>query len=95
MASLAKPALLADRYGTTAYATIAGILATPITLARAAAPLGAAGLHAAGGYPLVLAAVAACCLAAALGVLSYAAIPHSDEFRPARRSILPEVKTEA
>ncbi|WP_236648174.1 hypothetical protein [Micromonospora sicca] len=35
--SLATPALLADRYGTTAYATIAGRLAAPVTIAKATA----------------------------------------------------------
>lgn len=68
IASLIKPPLLAERYGTTAYATIAGILTTPVTLARATAPLAAAGLFGIGGYPLVLAAIAAACLAAAVGI---------------------------
>ncbi len=45
VASLAGPALLADRYGTTAYASIAGTLAAPVTLAKAAAPLTAAALY--------------------------------------------------
>ncbi len=57
VASLVKPALLADRYGTTAYGTIAGILSTPITLAKATAPLAAASLLAASGYPPVLVAI--------------------------------------
>jgi MFS family permease len=70
VASLVKPSLLADRYGTTAYATIAGILATPITLAKAVAPLGAAGLLTAGGYPPVLAAIGAACLVAAAGIVA-------------------------
>lgn len=75
VASLAKPALLADRYGTTAYGTIAGILATPITLARAVAPLGAAGLLTAGGYPAVLVAIGVCCLVATVGILARATSP--------------------
>lgn len=58
VASLVKPALLADRYGTTAYATIAGILATPIT---------------AGGCPPVLAAIGAACVIAAVGIVARAA----------------------
>jgi predicted MFS family arabinose efflux permease len=74
-ASLVKPALLADRYGTTAYATIAGILATPITLAKAAAPLAAAGLQTTAGYPAVLTAVGAACLLAAIGILARADSP--------------------
>ncbi|GIJ47953.1 hypothetical protein Val02_48390 [Virgisporangium aliadipatigenens] len=42
MSSLASPSLLADRYGSTGYATVAGTLATPVTLAKAGGPLGAA-----------------------------------------------------
>lgn len=75
VASLVKPALLADRYGTTAYATIAGILATPITVAKAVAPLGAAGLYAAVGYPPVLAVIGAACLVAAVGIVARATSP--------------------
>jgi hypothetical protein len=40
--SLAAPALLADLYGTTEYASIAGILALPVTISRATAPPAAA-----------------------------------------------------
>ena len=36
--SSAKPVLLADRYGTRRYATIAGILVVPMTVAKATAP---------------------------------------------------------
>jgi predicted MFS family arabinose efflux permease len=75
VASLAKPTLLADRYGTTAYATIAGILTTPITLAKATAPLAAAALLGNGGYPAVLAAIGALCVVAAAGILARAATP--------------------
>ncbi|MBQ1048927.1 MFS transporter [Micromonospora sp. C51] len=73
IAHLAAPALLTGRYGTTAYATIAGRLAAPVTIARATAPLGAAAiLHTGGGYLLVLAAVAVCCVLAAAGMLARA-----------------------
>jgi predicted MFS family arabinose efflux permease len=75
VASLVKPTMLADRYGTTAFATIAGIIATPITLAKAAAPLAAAGLLAAGGYVRMLVAVGAACLIAAVGILARASSP--------------------
>ncbi|MEU8265120.1 MFS transporter [Micromonospora sp. NPDC048999] len=69
--SLATPALLAERYGTTAYATIAGRLAAPVTIARATGPLAAAVLlHTNGDYQLLLAAVAACCALAAIGITS-------------------------
>ncbi len=73
VASLASPALLADRYGTTAYASIAGTLATPVTLAKAGAPLGAAALYTAtGGYTPVLVTIGACSLIAAAGILARA-----------------------
>jgi predicted MFS family arabinose efflux permease len=42
VATIARPAILATRYGTTRYATIAGIMALPTTLAKAGAPLAAA-----------------------------------------------------
>ncbi|RKR93035.1 putative MFS family arabinose efflux permease [Micromonospora pisi] len=71
IASLAAPALLTERYGTAAYATIAGTLATPVTLAKAGAPLGAAALLSAnGGYSAVLAAISGTCLVAVAGILT-------------------------
>jgi predicted MFS family arabinose efflux permease len=42
VSTIAKPAILAERYGTTRYATIAGTIAVPITLAKAVAPMAAA-----------------------------------------------------
>lgn len=75
ISSLATPALLADRYGTTAYATIAGTLSIPITLAGACAPLAAATLHAAAGYALVLLAVGTSCLIAAVGITTGTTLP--------------------
>ncbi|MEU9826291.1 MFS transporter [Micromonospora chersina] len=68
IASLATPALLADRYGTTAYATIAGRLTAPVTTAKAAAPLLAATFLSHGGYHLLLASVTTACLLAAVGM---------------------------
>ncbi|PWR09027.1 MFS transporter [Micromonospora acroterricola] len=74
--SLATPALLADRYGTTAYASIAGRLAAPVTIAKATAPLAAAVLlHTADGYTPLLAAVATCCALAAIGMTLRARTP--------------------
>lgn len=71
--SLATPALLADRYGTTAYASVAGRLAAPVTIAKATAPLAAAVLlHTAGGYTPLLAAAATCCAFAAIGMTARA-----------------------
>jgi len=89
ISSLASPALLADRYGTVAYATVAGILAVPVTLARAGAPLGAAALHTAGGYPPVLTAIGAACLVAAGGILVRAAAPSPVPDAPAAAAVGP------
>jgi MFS family permease len=73
VASLASPALLADRYGTTAYASIAGTLATPVTLAKAGAPLAAAALYTATGtYTPVLLTIGASSIIAAAGILTRA-----------------------
>ena len=66
VASVATPAILLDRYGDKGYATIAGILATPTTIGRASAPLGAAALIGTVGYrPVVLGAAATCLVSAA------------------------------
>jgi predicted MFS family arabinose efflux permease len=66
VATIARPAILADRYDTTAYATLAGILAVPLTVAKALAPLAAAALHdATGDYTATALAVAALCALAA------------------------------
>ncbi|MEU4366644.1 MFS transporter [Micromonospora chersina] len=85
IASLATPALLADRYGTTAYATIAGRLAAPVTTAKAAAPLLAATLLSHGGYHLLLAAVTGACLLAAVGMRSVGSRSGRDEHDGKRR----------
>ncbi|MGI5243158.1 MFS transporter [Dactylosporangium sp. CA-139066] len=83
VASLAAPALLADRYGTTAYATIAGTLAAPVTLAKAAAPLGAAILYSAGGgYTPVVTAIGGACLIATAGILARATAPAPANMSP-------------
>ncbi|MEV1321471.1 MFS transporter [Micromonospora arborensis] len=71
--SLATPALLADRYGTTAYASVAGRLAAPVTIAKATAPLAAAVLlHTTGGYTPLLVVAAICCALAAIGMTARA-----------------------
>jgi MFS family permease len=73
VATIARPAVLAARYGTTGYATIAGLLTVPMTIAKAGAPLAAAALHTATRtYTPVLVATAIGCLIAAVGL---AAIP--------------------
>jgi MFS family permease len=76
VATIAHPALLAERYGTTGYATISGLLTVPVTLARAGAPLAAAALlHATRSYTTVWVAIAACCMVAAIGMLTRAGLP--------------------
>ncbi len=69
VATIARPLVLAEHYDVRRFATLAGVLTVPMTVAKAAAPLLAAVLAAtAGGYRPVLAAVAACCLVAAVAV---------------------------
>ncbi|GIE36656.1 MFS transporter [Actinoplanes italicus] len=76
ISSLATPQLLADRYGITAYASIAGTLAAFVTLAKAGAPLAAASLlSSSGGYLIALATIGSACLVAAGGILARAASP--------------------
>ena len=69
--TIARPALLADRYGTAAYATLSGALALPITVSKAVAPLLAAGVAQLAGYPSVMIAVAAACGLGALSLVAY------------------------
>lgn len=90
IASVATPTLLADRYGTVAFATIAGSIAVPITLARAGAPLAAAALVAAAGYPPVVVGISAACLVAAAGIVVRATAPspvHGDQDTGHRRRV--------
>jgi MFS family permease len=71
VATIARPALLADRYGTAGYATIAGVLTVPLTVAKAGAPLAASVVRGhAGTYSPVVLAVAVACLLAATGLWS-------------------------
>ncbi|MDY7088458.1 MAG: MFS transporter [Actinomycetota bacterium] len=68
--SIAKPFLLAERYDTRRYATIAGILVVPMTVAKAVAPLAAAALHTAtGGYMSVFLATTTVCVIAAAALI--------------------------
>jgi hypothetical protein len=71
VAAIAKPVLLADRYDIRRYATIAGVLVVPMTIAKAAAPLGAAALHTyTGTYTSVLLTTAALCAVAAAALFA-------------------------
>ncbi|WUJ71721.1 MFS transporter [Kribbella soli] len=65
VSSVATPAILLDRYGAAGFGTIAGMLGTPTSIAKALGPLGGAGLADAFGYrPLVLSVAVACAVAA-------------------------------
>jgi predicted MFS family arabinose efflux permease len=78
--SLARAALVAEVYGLAAYASINGVLALPLTLARAGAPVAAAVLHTAtGSYGLVMAAVALCSLAASLAMAQAHRLSHRQQ----------------
>jgi predicted MFS family arabinose efflux permease len=69
VATIAKPVILAERHDTRRYATLAGVLVVPMTLAKAGAPLAAAALHTAtGSYTPVFAVIAACCAVAAAAI---------------------------
>ncbi|MFI6599968.1 MFS transporter [Nonomuraea sp. NPDC050536] len=69
--TIARPALLVERYGTAAYATLSGAAALPITAARALAPLAAAAFAQVVGYPAVMVAVAVACGLGALSLVFY------------------------
>ncbi|MEU6790245.1 MFS transporter [Nonomuraea wenchangensis] len=71
VATIARPALIADRYGTAAFASLSGALALPITVAKALAPLAAAGIEEVAGFPAVMGAVAAACATGALALVAY------------------------
>jgi MFS family permease len=67
--TIARPVILAQRYDTGRFATLAGVLVVPMTVAKAAAPLAAAVVHGGtGGYGAVLAGVALCCVIAAAAI---------------------------
>ncbi|GAA1142880.1 MFS transporter [Kribbella jejuensis] len=78
VASLAKPAILLDRYGDHGYATIAGILSTPTTVAAAFAPLVAAALATAIGYTTLILTAAAACVLAGLSLATSSRIPQPE-----------------
>ncbi|WP_068928995.1 MFS transporter [Planobispora rosea] len=71
VATIARPALLAKRYGTGAYGSISGALALPVMAAKAGAPLLAAVLLPVAGYGWVMGGVALACVIAALALVAY------------------------
>jgi MFS family permease len=71
VSTIARPTLLADRYGVAGYATLAGLLAAILTVTKALAPLGAAWLRTvAGTYTPVMAISAAGGILGAAGLLA-------------------------
>lgn len=84
----ARAALLAELYGRAGYAGISGVLATLLAAARAAAPLGASLLYAAGGaYDAVLWTLLGISLASgAAVVLAGDAAPESTTLAPKARA---------
>jgi predicted MFS family arabinose efflux permease len=71
VSTIARPTLLADRYGVAGYATLAGLLAAILTVTKAFAPLGAAWLRTvAGTYTPVMAISAVGGLLGAAGLLA-------------------------
>jgi predicted MFS family arabinose efflux permease len=69
VSTIARPAMLADRYGTSAYATLAAAWVMPLTLVKALGPLGTVLLWHVAGLTVALDAAAACCLLGAVGLV--------------------------
>jgi MFS family permease len=72
VASIAKPVILLDRYGDHGYATIAGMLGTPTTLAAATAPLAAAALATTLGYTTLILTAGGACIVGGLALATTA-----------------------
>lgn len=70
VSTIARPAILAARYSTTVYATLAAITAVPLNLMKALAPLGMAVLWHSAGLDAAMDTVAACCLLGAIGLMA-------------------------
>ena len=70
VATIARPAMLADRYGTTAYATLAAAWNMPLTVVKAVGPLATAMLWHSAGLTAALDAAAVCFLLGAVGLVA-------------------------
>ncbi|NUP47090.1 MAG: MFS transporter [Catenulispora sp.] len=79
VSTIARPAMLADRYGTTAYATLAAAWNVPLILVKALAPLATVALWHTAGLTTALDTAAVCCLLGAIGLV------FSEQIRPAAR----------
>ncbi|MEU9831774.1 MFS transporter [Streptosporangium sp. NPDC048047] len=71
VASITLPHLLVGRYGTAAYASLAGRIAVFSVADKALAPLGAVALAQAAGYGWVMGAVAVACAVSAFALVAY------------------------
>lgn len=82
IATLLQATAVSDRWGTTAYGALSGILAAPVTIAAAVAPFAGAALAAGlGGYPHMFVALTAAAVLAAL--LATGTAPAGDRHRRA------------
>jgi MFS family permease len=73
VATIARPAMLADRYGASSYASISGAMAVPMNVAKAAAPLAAAiliGTSGSGYGPLMVVVGVLCAGSASILAIS-------------------------
>lgn len=75
VSAIATPAIVLDRYGAKGYATIAGILSTPVAIAEAVAPLAGAILAGSAGYRALVLSVGGVSLAAAASLVLAQRIP--------------------
>jgi predicted MFS family arabinose efflux permease len=69
--TIARPILIAERYGAAGYAIIAGMLALPTILSKALGPLGAAAVSQSFGYAFVMLLVAGLNTVAAAALIPY------------------------
>ena len=99
VSTIARPALLADRYGTLAYATLSATWSIPLTLVRALAPLGAVLLWHTAGLATLTDTLATCCMLGAVGLICAHRKGERADLRalsrPARlRRVAPAIDTE-
>jgi MFS family permease len=84
--TITLPHLLAEQYGTAAYASLSGRIAMFSVADKALAPLGAVALAQAAGYGWVMGAVTAACALAAFALVAY----HRLSFRrPSNQEVAP------
>lgn len=93
--TIARPAMIADRYGVTGYATLAGLMAGLLMVTKAVAPLGAAYLRTlTGSYTLVMIICAVGAVLGALGLLTIGATRAADRQRDRGRQDADRARTD-